>query len=414
MMKKIIIFALLIELVAPTFVLASSQNITLQEKIQSLTNEISIREAYLNPVTIKDLSPEQMRSIIKAATLWLQASQESNGHFGYEYSPYSDSYSNGDNIVRQSGALYELGEITIRDTKGVYDLDDSITRAISYFDDNSVTSTYNGKTVRCVASGSQCKLGTTSLAFIGILDYAEKNPSAAKKYTSLINNYANYIMAMQKPNGGFREIFFPSTGTANDAESSYSNGEALLAYVRYAKSKGFPNDLKINIDKTISYIQSSAVPFDSSLYLWAMVAMKDLNAYKPNPSYLSYAKRYTDWRMIPFKNKAGDDHNYCPYIEGMVGAYPILKQGLSANDLAKYTREINFWLAKSSLLQVKKENLVRFDPTNPNLFSRAENQDLALGGFLTGYSEPTQRIDFTQHCISSYMQWLVDINGNSL
>lgn len=37
----------------------------------------------------------------------------------------------------------------------------------------------------------------------------------------------------------------------------------------------------------------------------------------------------------------------------------------------------------------------------------------ALGGFLTGENELTQRIDFTQHCVSAYLQKRVDMDGLS-
>lgn len=45
---------------------------------------------------------------------------------------------------------------------------------------------------------------------------------------------------------------------------------------------------------------------------------------------------------------------------------------------------------------------------------RVVNPAVARGGFLAGETELTQRIDFTQHCISAYLQKLVDIDKQLL
>lgn len=38
----------------------------------------------------------------------------------------------------------------------------------------------------------------------------------------------------------------------------------------------------------------------------------------------------------------------------------------------------------------------------------------AEGGFLTEDAEPTECIDFTQHCVTSYLHTLIDIEDRAL
>ena len=415
MIKNTLSLFVIVTLVFPFGAFAANP-VSNTEMLNSLENEISHLQKIKNPSLINTLSDDEIREIINLGTNWLKAANEPDGHFAYEYFPYEDRYADDDNIVRQAGALFELGEITRRDTNNKYDLDRTIERSIKYFEKLTKSGKYNGKSVRCITSdidGNVCKLGTTSLAFIGIINYVTANPDKVKKYDKLIEGYASYIISMQKGTGGFREVFSTSTNIAEEKESSYANGEAFLALVRYAKWKNYPTDLQSKIKLTVNYILSSKVPFDASLYLWAMSALKDWDEFKPDARHVIYARSYSDWRMSPFKSKRGDVHNFCPYIEGVVSAYSIMEDDLSAKDLEKYDKEIDFWLAKSALLQVNDKSLVKYDVMK-NRFLKAPIPAWARGGFLTGHLEPSQRIDFTQHCLSAYMQKLVDIDNKSL
>jgi|TARA_B100001105_G_scaffold42727_1_gene31214 hypothetical protein len=41
---------------------------------------------------------------------------------------------------------------------------------------------------------------------------------------------------------------------------------------------------------------------------------------------------------------------------------------------------------------------------------KPENLKRSRAGFLSSFREPVQRIDYTQHCLSAYLQKLVDID----
>ncbi|MCK5027890.1 MAG: hypothetical protein KAS07_05720, partial [Candidatus Pacebacteria bacterium] len=333
--------------------------------------------------------------------------QEENGHFRYEYVPYENKYLEDDNIVRQAGAMYVLGEVLRRDTNNTYDLKENVERAALYFEKLSLKDEYEGRQLQCVVGkkGSRtCVLGTTSLVLVGLLDLVERYPSLAEEYAEIIDEYAEYLVAMKKEDTGFRNYYYVGREEQSDKESSFSTGEALLALVRYYRFH--PTDeVKQVIDNTFEYISSEEVSFDFGLYLWAMAALKDLNEIDSQERYVSYVQDYTDWRIDGFQHRRGSTHNMCAYVEGVISAYSVLEPNVKEEQKEKYLNEINYWLGQSAKLQITEEDTDRliYEDSTAH-FATLADPDQAIGGFLTGERELTQRIDFTQHCLNSYVQ----------
>ncbi|MEA1929495.1 MAG: hypothetical protein U9M92_01205 [Patescibacteria group bacterium] len=366
----------------------------------------------------KAFSDKDYNRVITGGVTWLMNAQEDDGHLKYEYLPYEDRYLDDDNTVRQAGSLYGLGEV-IRNDKGAnFDIADTVERSIEYFENQTVAGTLNGQDFKCIVrypGDNMCKLGATSLALVGILGYVEAYPDRAATYSDLIDEYMAYVIAAKKEGAGFSGVYRANRDTQNTKESSYSNGEALLALVRYYRYQPSA-EVEETIDDMIAYI-SSDVEFDSSLYLWAMAAIKDATMLWPEKEYLSYVKAYTDWRIAPFRSRRMSTHNYCAYIEGVISAYSVLEPAISESEKRWYTEEIDFWLDQSAGLQVSEKRHARIiSDGGVGIVKRMRegNKERALGGFLTGWNEATQRIDFTQHCLNSYLQKLVDIDGNEL
>lgn len=369
--------------------------------------------SYLTRTYTKNTSPltdAEMREIISEGISWMQSAQEENGHFAYEYVPYEDRYSVDDNIVRQAGALYILGE-AVRREKDIDGIDETIEKAISYFETLSKTGTYDGKTFRCIVektTSKRCKLGATSLALIGTLSYVDAFPEKKTEYKHLIEDYRTYILAMQKESGGFREVYRTDTKTPLEKESSFANGEALLALVRtytYEES----GDVKDAIDAAFNYLKVQ--PYDANLYLWIMAAVKDMETFWPSDVYTTYAREFTKWRL-DYGVKHPRTRNYCAYAEGLASAASILKNEPIYTALR---REIDIRNRSHQALQLTDTDTMRIIQTPDGLALKTlETPGLALGGFLVSDAEPSQRIDFTQHCLASYIQTLVDLDGNEL
>lgn len=412
-MKQTVTFLLLAIMVfAPTAPLFAAEN-----------NSTAVLEAQLHAVkahlsqltekpTFKTLTHEEMRSVIVDGTNWLLTAQEDNGHFAYEYVPYEGKYLNDDNIVRQGGALFSLGEVYRRQVKKDASIEKGIVSATKFFEGMSIEGKEGGTTFRCVANteeSSTCKLGSTALVLTGILGYVEGKPAAEQKYKKLINDYTDYILTSQKREGGFRHEYRTSKGFG-DEESPFSNGEALLALVRAYQIEPSA-ELKSAIDKSFNYLKFKE--YDNSLYLWIMAALKDMQKLWPTDEYVTYTRDFTLWRMA--RKPYEFTRNVCAYAEGVASAYSVLATKPLSGELARLHAELDIQNAHHKTLQIKPNDMYRVIETKDgHRVLSLKDAKLASGGFLTGHNAVTQRIDFTQHCVSTYAQTLVEIDGQSL
>ncbi len=402
-MKKIILFALL-------------SIVILGAGFLSYQNKDKIHTSVLRQESPQTLTTEQIREVIKKGTEWFKNAQEKSGHFKYEYMPFLDRYIDDDNMVRQSGGLYVLGELYRNDTENKFELLEPIAKAISFFEKNTVKGEFQKQDFLCVMKTStKCSIGGTSLTLIGIIDVVQATPLLKSEYEDLIEGYKNYILAMKLPEKGFRNSYYPDLEEdQSEKESHFGNGEAFLALTRYYKYNP-DEEVKQIIDESYEYFEGVyTVKWDNNFYLWGMAALKDLYAMDPHEEYFEFVKDYTDWRISKYKNSRDSSHNKCAYIEGVISAYSVLEPNLTEEEKEYYLEEIDFWLSKSWELQVNSTDELSVTYNDLTKSLKIEDRAKSVGGFLTDIDEPVQRIDFTQHCLNSYLQKLVDVDGGEL
>ena len=425
-MKKLVVVFILLILAPFSFSVAHASEETqevqlLIKQVQILLQEVERLQAMLLPhrtteADFKPLKEIELKETISKGVSWFKTAQEENGHFRYEYLPYEDKYLPLDNIVRQAGGLYALGEVASHDEENKLDLEETLQKSIGFFNSLSAKGEWNGYVFKCIKNSEHndiCQLGATSLALVGLIDAADRFPDIKEKYDDLIHSYGKYIVAMKKEGSGFRHAY-NSGSSPSEEESSFSNGEALLALVRYYKYSP-DEDVKKVIDDSFTYFNSEDVPFDFPLYLWVMAAIKDMNELWEKEEYVEYVREYTKWRLNGFAHRKGSNHNMCAYVEGVASAYSVLRGNIEAEELDSIQNEINYWLRRSLDLQVGDSDVHRIiHAEDRSFFGEIVNKEKSFGGFLTDQNELTQRIDFTQHCINSYLQQHVDINGGSI
>lgn len=414
MYKNLLSIVLVVSFILTPFTQLSAKSSGTSTRI--LEQQLVAVERYLARTTGGGETPtaENLRTSIENGVTWFKNAQETNGHFLYEYVPYEGRYREDDNIVRQAGALYALGEIVARTDGDTLALKETLERSIGYFESISKEGTYGNHTFRCIPkseSSIRCPLGATSLALIGILSYMEAFPKHASTYEALADDYLTYILAMQKSEGGFRDQFSTRLKVQRDDESAFSNGEALLALVRAYTHTPDPT-LKTAVDHAYTYLE--AQPFDANLYLWIMAAVKDMHVLWPHEKYVTYAQKFTDWRIERNWSARNSVHNYCPYAEGLASALSIIGSSSSTKGVSMRA-ELDTLNARHLLLQITPADSWSLQ-YEKDAFTFKQLSDLrpAKGGFLTGRDEPTQRIDFTQHCINAHLQTLVDLDGEAL
>jgi hypothetical protein len=390
--------------------------VSARENTTALEGQVRALQKYLEREQDKKsstpLSSSELRTSIEAGVEWLKNAQEPNGHFKYEYIPYENRYREDDNIVRQTGALYVLGEIIKRNKSDSFKISGTLTTSLSYFSSLTKITDGNGRCIAMSSVSTKCQLGATSLALIGLLGYLDYAPSKKSLYAKDVDGYLAFILEMQKENGGFRNQYRVRSTKQSSTESPFSNGEALLALVRYYEFNKRA-DVKGAIDRAFTHLKEQ--PYDAALYLWIMAALKDLNQIDPNSQYVEYAEAFTKWRVAGGASYLTGTRNTCPYAEGIASALSILKSTIPESRYQSYRAVLDKGNQMNYQFQISNVDTTRVLMTPSGITLKALSfPPPALGGFLTSNSEPTQRIDFTQHCINSYLQTLVDLDGQKL
>lgn len=252
------------------------------------------------------LTADKLRESIYGGVKWLKTAQEESGHFLYEYIPYEGTYRSDNNMVRQAGALYALGEVMQQNDDDPLRVSDTIQNAIAYFETMSHEGIVGDTTFRCIVrsdASTQCPLGATALALVGILDYVSAYPEKASHYNTPIEGYRMYLLAMQKENGGFIDMFNVRRSTLNE------------------------KDMKI---------------------LWPT-----------NTAYVPYTRDFTTWRTHGAVNYSNPTRNYCAYAEGLASAYTVLKDERTAAELAPLRSRLNRMHARHAALQIGSQDVYR-------------------------------------------------------
>lgn len=362
------------------------------------------------------MSSEDIRAVLRDGVFFLTTAQEESGHFQYEYLPYEGRYRNDDNIVRQAGAFFQLSEIKRYDQRSRFHLHTQLRLSAEYFRRLSVEGSMEDHSFRCIKETSRqsCKLGATALALIGMLNMTEAYPMLERKYEDLIQEYAAYLIAMKKEGAGFRYYFNPQRIAQRGDESSFSTGEAFFALARFEQR--FPSEENRRIlNDTFEYVRT--IPFDAPLFLWVMAGIRDLPQEMKTDAHVAYADAYTRWRLADNDRYRASTQNRCAYIEGLASAHTVLQGYASEEFLRQVHTTIEQMLYVTSFLQIDHTEPIRYIFSHDGgEWLRAVEPLRAHGGFLTGTErqEMTERIDYTQHCLSAYLQTLVDIRGASL
>ena len=91
-------------------------------------------------------------------------------------------------------------------------------------------------------------------------------------------------------------------------------------------------------------------------------------------------------------------------------AYNFLKNEMSPEERIRLESELHFWNRHNAQLQIKSGDRYRIiqNENDISLMSILDPQR-AQGGYLTAHNEPVQRIDYTQHCVSTYLQTLSEM-----
>lgn len=402
---SIVVSVLLIFTMAPSV----NANDTEWEYQQQLIAIAEYLERLMPAVTVS--TQADLASTIADGVDWIITAQEADGHFKYEYEPFEDRYLRGDNIVRQAGTFSVLTEAYKYQLHKDPTLSDAIEKSIGYFAQMNLNEESDHGGFWCIKNSvraSTCDLGSASLMLVGLLNYIEAEPDQARRYENTIEKYLAFIKAAKFPDRGFSQRYYVDDGFS-DEESPFFNGEAMLALVRYYRYQP-DEEIKTMFEETFQYLEVQE--HESPLYLWIMAALKDMQALWSSDSYVTYAQEFTKERLESLVRKHGTSQNYCAPLEGLVSAYVVLEQGETSDTFMNWLHnEIEYWISQTASLQLHRTSPYRVSFVGGQLrLKKTPNSEIAHGGFLTSEQTTTQRIDFTQHCVSAHLQKLTAVD----
>lgn len=194
------------------------------------------------------LDAKTLREAALAGGRYLVAHLAPNGRYIYEHdlntgfrsNPSGGAYS----MPRHAGTTYFLAEL-YRITKEEW-LREPIERAFAHLAELVSTGRCagtlpDGEPFDCVLDKAErvAQLGSTALTVVALAEY--QRATGDTRYLPLATKFANWILYMQRPDGGFRHLYDPVSKQPDEkTEMLYYSGEAALALARMHAITGDP------------------------------------------------------------------------------------------------------------------------------------------------------------------------------
>lgn len=335
---------------------------------------------------------------LELGTRFLLAHQRPAGNFDYEYDWRRGTLSEGDNEVRQAGALWALALLYA--DRPSDELAAAVEKGLSFFERASVL----GKRGRCIVypTSRDGSMGTVALVALAHVDYLRASSGlATERRGGLERRLDEYLKMLTRgghPSGLWYGRYAHDGCKPNGEPSPYSDGEALLALVKAYKylgraellpiiERGAEAGIRLNIDVALADDADSDTT--KGYYQWSSMAFYEL-ATSDVPGARGYGDtvlRLADWMI--------DDHhvlwrlkNTGYAFEGIAHAYALAKERGDAR-AAKY----------ACVLDVGLERLISWQVggPRPNRYTSGDADAKARGGVQNDLSDPGLRIDVTQH-----------------
>jgi hypothetical protein len=267
----------------------------------------------------------------------------------------------------------------------------------------------NGVSTKVVVHNNKYKLGGNALAILAMAKYTQLTKST--KYLSVMNDLALWMQETQDENGWFpihKKDY--KTGETADFISRFYPGECILSLVRLYQ-----------IDKNETWLD---IAEKAALYLidvrdreetvdtvnpdhWLMYGLNELHRERPNEKYLQHSLLMAK-AIIKIQIKEHEEHpewiggyivlNPPPkstqaacYSEGLGAAYRLLRDHGYNDSLSDIKDAIDLGIRFQLQMQIK-----------PNDSSISKEW---IGGIQKAPTMRGIRIDYTQHNISSFIQY---------
>jgi hypothetical protein len=415
MLKKtlMVVAAGLVVLIAAGFVVLNKERlfgrVVLPEETLAFGQQIKAVRASQKWRDASRYEPKLTREILlKSQRLgceFLYNNQKPAGNFNYEYDFVTKKQTEGDNQVRQAGALWGVALCH------AFDPSDRSRRVLEtgldFFFDNSRRGPDDSQTIHYPGQKTMAT-GTMALVSMAIIEYLrgpdEIAPERRAELDRMLDGYLKFVLAMQFPAGDFSYGMTRPIKLKIGRSSPYFDGEAQLALVKaikYLGKKEYLPALQTAAAKTSKRYTVDAWRDDrqdsdltKSFFQWgSMTFWEYQDAGFENADVYADTVVSLAWWMIYTHRMLSRTRNTGYSFEGLIHAYRLAKSQGDTRAATDIARAIDKGLRKLTSWQVEGPLIAR----NSFLSKHRTDDPLAVGGIMNHRREPGLRIDVTQH-----------------
>ena len=365
------------------------------------------------------LDRKTLEASLAKAQDFLVANQKPDGNFNYEYDWVAKKMTEGDNQVRQAGALWSLALLYQHAPSDA--TRQAVERGLAFFFKATVPGKQPGMLLVAYRNDAQTSTGTVALLGLTMVDYLHANPpmepARRQELEEKLDGYLKYLAWMQNADGHFASKYKLAAREKIKTRSPYYDGETLLCLTKAAKYLN-RTDLRPAIEKAAPVLaRDYALPIwndpknaqeTKQFYQWGSMAFWEYqDAGWPNGGFLGDVLLVMAHWLVHTHKVAARAFNTGYAVEGLAHAYHLAdKRGdKAAADDMRWAIDTVFnrllaWQVGGPLAS-KDPFLVDHPTTDP----------LALGGFQNGKDKPPLRIDVTQHTAHAIVLGLRYIYG---
>ncbi|MEM7230652.1 MAG: hypothetical protein AAF517_00670 [Planctomycetota bacterium] len=346
----------------------------------------------------KPLSRDVLKTCLSLGRRHLMTNQLSDGRFRYEYDFVKKIDVEGDNSVRQAGALWGLCSIH-RDQPSA-ESRRALLKGFAFFRAHSKRA--DGKRFVLYPGSSSGKTGTMALLCLAIEDFL--SVEAAGKHAELrkeLDEILAFLRSIRRNDGRFAGRYRHRDGSGYGDPSPYSDGETLLALVKSVKEHGkteWKSEVLASADSMYTHwakralIRGLDLDTTKGFYQWGSMAFIEIATakWKGTQRFARHVVGLAHW-MIDIHRTLARRRNTAYAYEGIISAVRASRLLGDKAAEAKFLSVIEEGLSKLCSWQLGSPIANRF------LRRQKDIPEIAIGGVMNAKSDPVLRIDVTQH-----------------
>jgi len=327
---------------------------------------------------------------------WYVRNQTKRGDFVYEQYVATGEIKEGNNITRQSGALYGLAHLY----RGYADpeIRRVLERGFAYFDGLTATQSAGA----AVVYDTQQPTNATALLALALSEYLETDgvTDRTQKLESLVR-LSDYLVSTQTPSGSYA-----ATPEPEPSENDYNNGETMYALIRsYRLTKRKEYLSSVKQAAAFALKQYGGGEFNAAYYSWGMAAFAYLFQEEADPAYWMFMKDYTD-RYLTSRGNGYEKTISDPEPRSVVSpGVSVFFEGV--DHVAWTARDADPEYAQTLRTHIRTmlSYLLRYE-INSKYGKFVSGADAVNGAVCADVTCATTRIDYLQHNMSAILLYL--------